>query len=393
MGVVELLVQLDVGNSSDWPMSLLLTVLGLRNPIHLARLILEYSTQPLSLRRVPPNLLVGPSATDFAAELGVPVVHPDLLVSPAAGDRFERWKADLERLENPSVSENENLENSNASTKDHEGDPSRNIETSLELVPCWNESQPYTPRLKASPYPDPFDEMDFAPPIDLNLRSSFGNDMGSSHDGLAPLTFKDVKHADQHAVHQQPSKLPKRVQSTLTAGQKRTFEAETKASKGGTPSTSAGRPKELPNRVDAHSQSTVAGSESKYQTREKSNADDVDKITDTVGAIAIDCFGNIAAGSSSGGIGMKHRGRVGPAALVGIGTAVIPIDPRDETKLCVATVSSGTGEHMATTLAAGVCASRLHSTSKKGKFGGLEPANDDDEAIQSFVEKDFMGTY
>ncbi|KAL9038813.1 MAG: hypothetical protein Q9180_002903, partial [Flavoplaca navasiana] len=40
-----------------------------------------------------------------------------------------------------------------------------------------------------------------------------------------------------------------------------------------------------------------------------------DDITDTVGAIAVDCLGNIAAGSSSGGIGMKHRGRIGPAAL------------------------------------------------------------------------------
>ena len=116
-----------------------------------------------------------------------------------------------------------------------------------------------------------------------------------------------------------------------------------------------------------------------------------DRIVDTVGAIAIDCFGNIAAGSSSGGIGMKHCGRVGPAALVGIGTAVIPIEPRDDEKQCVATVTSGTGEHMATTMAAGLCANRLYSTTKVGRSGIVQPAEDDDEAIRMFVEKDFMG--
>ena len=115
-----------------------------------------------------------------------------------------------------------------------------------------------------------------------------------------------------------------------------------------------------------------------------------DAITDTVGAIAIDCHGRIAAGSSSGGIGMKHKGRAGPAALVGIGTHVIPIDSADRSRTCVATVTSGTGEHMATTLAAGVCAKRIYSCEVKGK-DGKEKIMDEEAAIKSFVERDFMG--
>ncbi|KAL8811102.1 MAG: hypothetical protein Q9223_002346 [Gallowayella weberi] len=115
-----------------------------------------------------------------------------------------------------------------------------------------------------------------------------------------------------------------------------------------------------------------------------------DDITDTVGAIAVDCQGNIAAGSSSGGIGMKHKGRIGPAALVGVGTAVVPVEPDDPEKTSVATVTSGTGEHMATTMAASTCANRLYTSTRKSKRGGSE-STDDDSAVKGFIEKDFMG--
>ena len=116
----------------------------------------------------------------------------------------------------------------------------------------------------------------------------------------------------------------------------------------------------------------------------------LDRITDTVGAIAVDCYGNIACGASSGGIGMKYRGRVGPAALYGVGAAVQPIDVEDKNKKCVAVVTSGTGEHMGTTMAATKCAERLYSGVKLVPGGGYESVNDD-EAIRSVIERDFMG--
>lgn len=115
-----------------------------------------------------------------------------------------------------------------------------------------------------------------------------------------------------------------------------------------------------------------------------------DGITDTVGAIAIDHQGHIAAGSSSGGIGMKHEGRLGPAALVGVGTAVVPCAEDDEDGLTVASVTSGTGEHMATTMAAQRCAERIYRGSVRGP-GGVEVPEDDENAImESFIVDDFM---
>ena len=115
-----------------------------------------------------------------------------------------------------------------------------------------------------------------------------------------------------------------------------------------------------------------------------------DHITDTVGAIAVDGWGNISCAASSGGIGMKYRGRVGPAALVGVGAAVIPRDPDDSDETCVATVTSGTGEHMATTMAATVCAERLYQSVKKHK-GGEYIEVTEDEALKSMIENEFMG--
>lgn len=115
-----------------------------------------------------------------------------------------------------------------------------------------------------------------------------------------------------------------------------------------------------------------------------------DSITDTVGAIAIDMYGNIACGASSGGIGMKHRGRIGPAALVGIGASVIPADPDDPERTTVATVTSGTGEHMGTTMAASVCSNRIFFSQRRTPGGGTEQVTED-EALRGFIERDFMG--
>jgi taspase (threonine aspartase 1) len=113
-----------------------------------------------------------------------------------------------------------------------------------------------------------------------------------------------------------------------------------------------------------------------------------DSISDTVGVIAVDMFGNIAAGSSSGGIGMKHRGRVGPAALIGIGTHVMPVDPTDPDETTVAAVTSGTGEHIATTFAASTCCTRVCYSQRMGQGGCFDNVSEE-EAICAMVRNEF----
>ena len=120
------------------------------------------------------------------------------------------------------------------------------------------------------------------------------------------------------------------------------------------------------------------------------NDNDTDIVTDTIGAIAIDLRGNIAAGSSSGGIGMKHSGRMGPAALVGVGSAVVPADPKDSSGTSVAAVTSGTGEHMATTMASHTCCERLYYCQRRAEGGVFETEYDEDAIMKSFVADDFM---
>ncbi|OQD96054.1 hypothetical protein PENSOL_c017G07015 [Penicillium solitum] len=119
-----------------------------------------------------------------------------------------------------------------------------------------------------------------------------------------------------------------------------------------------------------------------------SEQDEEDMITDTVGAIAIDKYGNIAAGSSSGGIGMKHRGRIGPAALIGIGTHVIPQDPTDPDGTTCAVVTSGTGELIASTLAASTCAQRIYYSQKMGDNGIFTQVMEE-EALKAWMKREF----
>ncbi|KAL8968210.1 MAG: hypothetical protein Q9197_004999, partial [Variospora fuerteventurae] len=373
----------------------------IQHPIHLARLILDYSSKPLSLRRVPPNLLAGPGATDFAESLQLPILPYDSLISDAARARWQKWARDLRAADLRSEQESDEFEETVASA-----DPGGDYQQ-IELSPYNRRTTQAdsmgklaTESLQAgsvTPGNPQLIDKETTPPAERLYM-----------DAAINPTPPHVKWAGQWQHHDsEPKKDPRDHQSSNFVDDKppmtRPVPAATintsKASvdmqemDGDRSFTLAANPTPvLENTHVLHGDFPPHASRPFSVGNDAAGSESVslnDDITDTVGAIAVDCRGNIAAGSSSGGIGMKHRGRIGPAALVGVGTAVVPVDTDDAEKTSVATVTSGTGEHMATTMAANVCANRLYSGTRKGKHGGSE-STDDDSAVKSFVERDFM---
>ena len=318
------------------------------------------------------------------------IVNPDFLVSVAAGERYTRWTADLNRagLKDDSDSDHESqMTNSRIESNGPVNSEAENV----ELAGCWNESQPYSPRTTASQPPEAETRVTAGGVAEASLRRDFWSSNEPGNDGQSSIKVHDED--EDSSIDDGPHPLRRRAtaHARFKASSNSSLDNRDYSEDGGCqlphpliqpPPTRAATPSSFMN-------PRLTGRNRKFE--DIMNGDSrPDDITDTVGAIAVDCFGNIAAGSSSGGIGMKHKGRVGPAALVGIGTAVIPSEPEDKEKTSVGTVTSGTGEHMATTMAAGTCASRLYTSSRRTKKGGSE-STDDDNAIRAFVERDFMG--
>ncbi|KAE8750818.1 hypothetical protein FOCC_FOCC002529 [Frankliniella occidentalis] len=94
--------------------------------------------------------------------------------------------------------------------------------------------------------------------------------------------------------------------------------------------------------------------------KEQKKSIDMLSPLDTVGAVCIDSKGHVAAASSSGGIILKHSGRVGQAAMFGCGCWA---QDGIEGKNSVATSTSGCGEYLTRTMLAKEAASDLTNAS------------------------------
>jgi taspase (threonine aspartase 1) len=287
------------------------------------------------LQRVPPNFLVGQGATDFAYDHGLPIVPDDFLVSATAKSRWVRWQHELEAAQDP-YSPDKNTQGDETSTSS--ANPTATINPAMLMTP-------------------PTSLHDSNNPKDQDDPSDHGN---LAQQETTPSTGDGVDKCFQDGGQ---DITPSFAHNDTLSFTKETDEMHLQTEDGNMGSI------------------VPSGGE-----------EPGDKITDTIGAIAIDNYGKIAAGSSSGGIGMKHRGRIGPAALVGIGTAVIPVDALDPEQTSVAVVTSGTGEHIATTLAASTCANRIYFSDRKDENGMTENVTEE-EAIKSMIDKDFLGEF
>ncbi|XP_011502692.1 PREDICTED: threonine aspartase 1, partial [Ceratosolen solmsi marchali] len=118
-----------------------------------------------------------------------------------------------------------------------------------------------------------------------------------------------------------------------------------------------------------------------YKRKVKTDVDDINqqlkKRMDTVGAVCVDQFGNIASACSSGGIILKYPGRVGQAAIWGCGTWA------SKGTISVGSSTSGCGEHLVrTTLARTIAESIIETKCPTTSLYGAMQSN--------FISKIFL---
>lgn len=392
---------------------------------------------PLSLRRVPPNALVGEGARAFAEEHGMITMRNERLVSQNSRDRFLRWQEDLKRAETKTKETRTTPPTGQVSMgcapcqydTASSQEPHRTFprdHTAAIMTGTWNEGQPDSP-YAGTPVSDPLNVtntlMTVSPIHNMSSTSSnaIRSPASSSSGSFMPTT---PTKTNQNSNRGFPSSRPKYADmKTHPLARGAGTSADTYQESGAKLANErdgpnlqglTSLPQQIPelakfDRGDLGGPKTntvmdyrglkrplatrnVSGSLSTQSPKRSfhPSAAIEDSVSDTIGAIAIDDKGQIAAGSSSGGIGMKHRGRLGPAALVGIGTAVVPCAEDDEEGITVAAVTSGTGEHMATTMASQRCAERLYRGTRRGPGGADIHDDDEDTIMESFIADDFM---
>lgn len=333
------------------------------------------------------------------------------LVSRNAKDRFERWIEDLKRAEAKVIAEQGPIcqypsDRRTSTASEYEAinvGPKRDHQAAI-LNATWNEGQPDSPYHSTPVSENPSAQASAAASQPSSAEAT--PRLAPTQPFRSPLNFMPALQSARSMASKRlrtdnPAGAPSSVPPSPAAKRSRPSQVSARDSAASDASASPIKspiypPQDADDTRPTH-QDDILPTDDPFDALLDFNSyaahkrEDRDLITDTVGAIAIDLHGHIAAGSSSGGIGMKHRGRVGPAALVGVGTAIIPTDPEDDDAVSVAAVTSGTGEHMATTMASYKCAERLYHSTRRDRAGRDVREDDEDRIMESFVTSDFMG--
>ncbi|GAB1600677.1 threonine aspartase 1-like [Argonauta hians] len=103
-------------------------VSGLRNPVCIAKNIIDTQLKGLSLGRIPPSILVGRGAYDWAIKQGFNHVSDNVLITEASQKTYENYKQKLVKLENRLHCKSKRKCFGDKVAINHEKDSSLNIE-------------------------------------------------------------------------------------------------------------------------------------------------------------------------------------------------------------------------------------------------------------------------
>lgn len=70
-----------------------------KNPISLARCLCERQSKLMAMDRIPPMIMSGEGATNYAKELNIPIIEMDELISKKARKTYDHYRGSVERYE------------------------------------------------------------------------------------------------------------------------------------------------------------------------------------------------------------------------------------------------------------------------------------------------------